>query len=242
MKKAVFYSIADEQNIGYANKMHNSLIKFHPDIPHFIFTEKDFGWIEDPKKFYRMYAIFGEKLSEEYELVIQIDADSIVCGSLDHILNDDSYEVGCVLNNNTIDPQLSIFLVPPEYYVNAGFLAVRSQRFWSWWAKLNYTPYFDSMQFVEQDILNLIVHFGDLKTKVFDMSDKWHGLISKGLWHKFELRGDDIVLPATENVCREDKTIKIIHWAGGNTTKFNFRVSFKPEVVNRLEYLIGEAK
>jgi len=173
-------------------------------------------------------------------LVMQIDADCIVCGSLDHIINDESYEVGGVLNNNTIDPPVGIFLVPPEFYVNAGFLAVRSQRFWKWWNKLNYTPYFNQIQYVEQDMLNMIFHFGDLKTKIFDMSQNWHGLVSKGFWNKFEMKGDDIVLPEetdNENIKREEKAIKIIHWAGGNVPKFNFRISFKPEVVKRLQYL-----
>jgi len=245
MKPAVFYTLADEKNMEYALKMQNSLKKFHPDIPHIIYSDKDFWFTEDPKRLYRMYAVFGEELSKQYDLVMQIDADSIVTGSLDHIINDTTYEIGGVLNNNTIDPQISIFCIPPEYYINAGFLAVRSQRFWSWWNKLNYTPYFDNMQFVEQDMLNLIFHLGDLKTKIFDMSENWHGLIHKGLWGQFEMEGDNIVLPENleqEHIMREKKYIKIIHWAGGNVPKLNYQISFKPEVVKRLNYLVGDTK
>ena len=240
-----FYTIADAKNIGYANIMHNSLMKFHPDIPHFIFTGKDLEWTQDPKKFYRMYAKFGEQLSKEYELVMQIDADSIVTGSLDHIINDKTFEVGGVLNNNTIDPKINIFVIPPDVYINAGFIAVRSQRFWKWWNKLNYTTYFDMMQFVEQDTLNLIFHLGDLKSKIFDMSKNWHGLISKGLWNKLEMKGDEIVLPESlteDNVRREEKIIKIIHFAGGNVPKMNVDTYFRPEVVKRLKFLMEETK
>src|SRR3990167_5269435 len=162
MKPVVFYSIADNNNKKYADMMLNSLRKFHPDIPH---------------------VLIGQE-----ELDINIDADSIVTGDLNHIIEDTSYEVGGVLNNNLIDPPLGIFNIPPVFYLNAGFLAVRSPRFWSWWAKVNYTPFFDQFQYREQDVLNIIFHYGDLKTKIFDFSDKWHGLISKGQTSKMILR------------------------------------------------------
>ncbi len=179
MKPVVFYTIADDNNKKYADMMLNSLRKFHPDIPHVLIGQEELDKFADPQKFYRSYAIFGERLSKEYELVINIDADSIVTGDLNHIINDDSFEVGGVLNNNLIDPPLGIFNIPPAFYLNAGFLAVRSPRFWSWWAKLNYTPFFDQFQYREQDILNIIFYYGDLKTKIFDFSDKWHGLFIK---------------------------------------------------------------
>lgn len=242
-KPVVFYTIADDKNKEYADKMVNSLRKFHPDIPHVLFGQEELDKWADPSKFYRFYAIFGEQLSKEYELVINIDADSIVCGDLSHIIDDKSYEIGGVLNNNEIDPKITLFNIPYAFYLNAGFLAVRSERFWPWWAKMNYTAYFDQFQYREQDMLNIIFHYGDFKTKIFDFSDKWHGLIHKGYWNKFELRGDKIFLSAEEGVCDEDKEIKAIHWAGGNVpNKMNIHAYFKPAVVERLVYLMGDEK
>lgn len=236
-EKVCFFTVAyDETNKRYAKMMLNSLRKFHPDVDHHLFTEKEVNQIDDPNKAYRLYALFGRMLAEDYDLVIQIDADSIVTGSLQHIL-DDSYDLGCVLNNNRVDPKLSIYDVDPGLYVNAGFVAVRGKRVWDWWNKLNHSPYFDRHRFREQDMLNIMFNYGDLKSRIFDFSEYWHGLIHKGEWHKMVMRKDQLVLPKSAGVAQEDKIIKIIHWAGGNVPKMNFHVHFTPAVVKYLEGL-----
>lgn len=243
-KKVVIFTIAyDPVNMEYARKMINSLKKFHPDIPIMIFGEKEVNQVVDPSpdKLYRLYARFGEELSKEYELVINIDADSVVTGSLDHIINDKEYDIGCVLNNNLIDQKLTIWDIPWEGYVNAGFVAIRGERVWKWWNMLNQMPYFNRYQFREQDMLNIIAHYGDTNCKIFDYSSKWHGLVHKGQWPKFILKGDKIVLPKTEGVCEEDKEIVCIHWAGGRVpNKLNFDIYFQPEVVKRLKELTND--
>lgn len=240
MKPVTFFTVADDNNLKYAEMMMNSLKKFHPDIPCYLQGQKELDKIEDPQKFYRMYAQVGEKLAQEYELVINIDADSIVTGSLDHIINDKSYEIGSVLNNNLVDKPLTLWNVIPQFYVNCGLVAARSQRFWAWWNKLNFSHYFEQYQYREQDMFNIIFHYGDFKTKNFDYSDKWHGLVHKGQWGKFIMKGEEIVLPKTKGVCDGDKIIKIIHWAGGNVPKMNYRVYFNDEIVKRLDYLTGK--
>jgi hypothetical protein len=236
--KTCFFTIADNNNLKYANMAINSLKKFHPDIPHFLFGQEGIDKILDPHKFYRMYAQFGERLSKDYDLVCNLDADSIVTGSLDHIINDESFELGGVLNNNKIDPPISLFDIPSPLYINAGFVAVRSPRVWNWWNKLNFSSNFDKHQYREQDMLNIIFHYGDFRTKIFDFSEKWHGLIHKGQWNKFVLKDGQLILPKTEGICDEDKEIKIIHWAGGNVPKMNYHVYFTPEVVSYLDSLV----
>lgn len=239
-KKVCFFTVADDNNLEYANKMLNSLRKFHPDVPHHLEGQKELDKNGDPQKFYRTYSQVGERLSKEYELVINIDADSIVTGDLNHIIDDENYEIGGVLNNNKTDKPLMVWNVVPEYYINCGLVAARSERFWKWWNKLNFSAwFFSTYQYREQDMLNIIFYYGDFKTKIFDMGNKWHGLISKGAWHKFIVRDGQIILPKTEGVCKEDKIIKVIHYAGGNVKKMNFNVGFKPEIVTRLEELIS---
>lgn len=228
----------------YAQMMSNSLKKFHPDIPHHFITDKDVEPVlkADRNNGPRLYAMFGQQLSKEYELVINIDNDSIVTGDLNHIINDKSYDIGCVLNNNLVEPNLTVWDIDPNYYVNAGFVAIRGERPWKWWNKLNMSHWFTKYRFREQDMLNIMVYYGDLNAKVFDFSNKWHGLVSKGQWDKFILKDDKIILPKIEGVCGEDKEIKIIHFAGGSTPKMNYHVHFKEPVVKRLDYLVGETK
>ena len=237
MKPVCFFTIAGGgENERYAKMMANSLKKFHPDIPHII---KPFEAVHN----FRVYATVGKELAKEYDLVINIDNDSIVTGSLDHIINDDSYDVGGVLNNNLIDPKLAVWDTSPDVYINAGLVAIRGTRPWEWWNKLNYSSHWDKYKFREQDMLNIMFHYGDLRTKIFDHSDNWHGLIHKGQWDKFVMKGTEMVLPKTEGVCDKDKTIKCIHWAGGNSIpKMNYFVHFQKEVADRIHYLVGDKK
>lgn len=232
-KKVCFFTMASEgENMRYAKMCANSLKKFHPDVPHFI---KPFEALHN----FRIYALHGKELAKEYDLVINIDNDSIVTGSLDHIINDDSFDIGGVLNNNLIDPKLQLWDTPNEFYINCGFVAIRGERIWNWWDKLNHSIHWDKYQFREQDMLNIIFHYGDVKTKVFDHSNMWHGLIHKGQWGKVIMKGDEVILPKTEGVCNEDKIVKIIHWAGGQIPKMNYWTCFPKPVAERLHNLVG---
>lgn len=243
-KPVCFFTIAYGDNYikEYAQMMTNSLNKFHPDIPHVYFGDKEVQPLVrvDQNNKYRLYAMFGMQLAKEYELVINIDNDCIVTGDLNHIINDKSYDIGGVLNNNNVDPKLMVWDIEPAYYLNAGLVAIRGERPWNWWNKQNFSPGFTKYQFREQDILNIIAYYGDLTLKVFDYSDRWHGLVSKGSWDKFVLRDDKIIMPKTEGICGEDKEIKVIHWAGGPVPKMNYWVSFTKEVAERLDQLVHE--
>jgi len=225
--------------------MRNSLKKFHPDIPHIIIGKDKFEAAvrADPLNRLRTYALFGEPLSKEYDLVMGIDADCIVTGDLSHIIDDKTYDVGCVLNNNLVDPKLVVWDVSPDFYVNCGFMAIRGERPWSWWNKLNHGSWLPKYQFIEQDMLNIMVHYGDLNCKIFDLSNKWHGLINMGQWNKMVMRDGKLILPKTGGVCEEDKDIKIIHWAGGpSRKKMNYHVFFNKEVCKYLDYLTKDAE
>jgi hypothetical protein len=232
------------ENLMYAGMMVNSIKKFHHNIPVIVFSDEDVEKIKDPNKTFRMYATFGKELSKEYEAVIQIDSDSIITGSLNHIFDDHKTQLASPCNNNLIDPRLVIHDIPDQVYVNAGLVYARGERFWNWWDELNHRIYFQHYRFGEQDTLNLIFHYGDLKSKLmdFDYGNNWHGLIHKGQWHKFILRGKDIVLPKEDGVCDADKTIKVIHWAGGPVPKMNFHTYFREDVVKRLQELISDTE
>jgi len=243
-KPIVAFTIAygDPANLRYAGMMANSLKFFHPDLPLVIFTDDDVKKVDDPNKTFRLYAHFGKELAKSYEAVLQIDADSIVTGSLDHIFNDKSIQLACPLNNNKIDPLIVIHDIPPQVYVNAGLVFARGERFWNWWDELNHRMYFNSYRMGEQDTLNLIFHYGDIKSNLldFDCKPNWHGLVHKGQWHKFVIKDKELVLPKEDGICDEDKIIKVIHWAGGNVPKMNFHTYFKPEVVKRLIELTSD--
>jgi hypothetical protein len=106
------------------------------------------------------------------------------------------------------------------------------------------SAHFDKYQFREQDLLNILVFYGDYKVKFLDASDKFHGLASKGYWPMIKMKGDKLILPTNAEWPTDgDKEICVLHWAGGNMpNKMNYRLHFKPDVVKRLDYLVSDKK
>jgi hypothetical protein len=239
--KPVFFTIAgDPQNLHYAKMMEASLKRFHPDIPLVVFGENEIKETKDPAIFYRATPVFGRILLDKYDLAIKIDADSIVTGNLDHVLKDETYDMGNVLNWNRVDQQmyqfpLTVWDIPIEKYMNCGLVAMRSLKLVEHWLKLCYSEKFDHYRFREQDLMNILYWYGNYNVKCFDWTNNWHGIISKGEWMNLELAGNEIVLPPVNGYPDETKTIKVIHMAGGQIPdKMNIQKLFKGEVQKRL--------
>ena len=227
MKPRVMFTVADNNNLKWAKQLENTLRKFHSaeEIPFVIIGQEELDKWDDKAKFYRATPYYAKKFLEEYELVIKIDADSLITGTLDYIFQM-SYDVATVYNWNRVDPpvygEIGLATIRPLEYYNNGLVAMRSKEFVNQWLKLCYGPHFDRMPFREQGFLNVLAHYGEFKVlclddyfPVFGYS-AWHGLRSKGEWNKIELRNKELLLPKGDNGYPEmDKVIKVIHWAGG---------------------------
>jgi len=248
-KPKVFFTVADDKNMPYATKMINSLRKFHSEeeLPVVIYTEKEVG---DPTNFYRQKAMFARELINEYDLVIGADADQIITGPLDYLFEGD-YDMGGVLNFSRVDVQkygvVTTLDIAPQAYFNCGLVAMKSKQFVDhWWALCN-SYHFNNYQYREQDLMNIMIHYGHYKIKCFDHADPetgysaWHGLLSKGEWHRMILKDGKLVLPAGDDKYPDhDKEIKVMHFAGGqnNPEKMNYRLFCSEEVISHLDGLI----
>jgi len=244
-ERAVIFTIADKGNIDYAIKLKNSVQKFHPDVDFKIYGQGKLDKIKDPQKFYKATPLFARELIKEYDVVIKMDADSILLGDISHVINDRTYDVGTVLNNNSVTPHITIQGIPANYYVNCGFVAMRSKEFVdTWWDKCN-SFMFGHFQYREQDILNILAYFGPWQHKNFDSTTPfWHGLIANGHRMQFDLDQDNSVfvdIPlGGDTVMR--KFIKVYHAAGGNVVykqgqKLNFKLYFSEKVAEYMEQL-----
>ncbi len=247
MKIKVF-TIADKDNMVHAEKMINSFHKFHPDMDVKIYNEKDVG---DKVNYYRATPMFGRKLLKDYDLVLKLDADQIITGSLDYIFKGE-YDVGVVLNFNRVDQKtygiVTVFDIEPTAYVNCGLVAMRNKKFVEHWWRLCNSQHFMNLQYREQDLLNVMIHYGDYKINCFDFPDKvenyqaWHGLISKGEYNKMVMRDGKLILPKNEDKYPEvDKEIKVLHSAGGSNEKKvgdSYRLYFSEEVIKYIDGLI----
>jgi len=240
MKVAFFTIAGDPVNLEYTKMMEASLKRFYPDIPLILFGDKEIKETNDGQIFYRATPVFARILLDKYDLVIKIDADSVITGNLDHILNDETYDMGNVLNYNRIDQALYPFPltcldIPIERYMNCGFVALRSKKLVEHWLKLCYSEHFNHYRFREQDLMNILYYYGNYNVKCFDDGNNWHGIISKGEWLKLKMESQNIVLPPVPGYTQEPKTIKVIHMAGGQVPdKMNFNKLFTGDVLTRL--------
>jgi len=247
MKKIAF-TVYDGNNEKYAKKFIASLRKFHSEeeLPLVLIDENELLQIADPHKFYRMTPRIAKDLIEEYDLVIKFDCDQVVTGDLSELWKG-KFDVGVVNNSNprNLDhmnktgQKTSVWDIHPLAYVNCGLVVMQNKKFINHWWKLCNSPHFDNYQYREQDLLNIMVFYGDYKVKNMDAGDSFYGLASKGYWPNITLEGKVLKLKKNEEWPKDrDKTIRVIHWAGGNVSnKMHFRLNFKPEVAERLEWL-----
>lgn len=248
-----------EQNLKMLEGFNNSLHKLHPDLELRRFDNPN---PQDKAFWYRSKPIIAKQLMEEgYDLVIGADCDQIVTGDLSELWTGDDWDVAVVQNSNPKNLQehqdatgqvLTVLDINPLHYVNAGLVVMRSKEFVDHWYNLCMSYHFDTFQFREQDLLNILIHYGNYRVKFLDASDKWYGMILKShevkveLEHPIEVSADlQLDLPQTKLVIRQneswpvDETKQVMIWhRGGGANKPNHRTSFQPDVVQYLDQLI----
>lgn len=262
-KKQVAFTIADKANEWMVKLLRNSLRKFHTEeeLPLIHYNQKDMDIIRDPAKFYFATPYFLRYLIKEYDTVIKLDCDQIICGDLNHILYEAKYDVGTVYNWNRTDPLkyglVEMATIPFNEYYNNGFVAVRNEDFVKeWWAQCK-GRHFERMPFREQGLLNILTHYGRFRTVCFDDYDPafnysaWHGLRSKGEGMKMKVEFKEgskdykdakLMLPrGTDDYPERDKQIVAYHWAGGkDERKMHYRTLFPEDVISYFDWLVGE--
>jgi len=235
MKKPVcFFTFASDLYKPLAEKMINSFNKFYSDVPMFLFGQDEIDKaLEDGFKMGRLAPYFGSKLSKDFDLVVSIESDNIVCDKLPEIFDRD-FDVAMGLNNYEGLLGYRLPEVSEHTYLNTGIVASTSERFWELWKKLNLT-HADRYRFVEQDVVNNMLEFNDFSVKILDKDRVFYSSSIRRVWDQMEMRDDKIYCA--------DRLVRVIHWAGGNHNKFNWRErKFNPKVCDRLDYLISNEK
>lgn len=248
--KIIAFTIADEKNRPMADKMINSLHHFHPDIEVKVYGAEDIG---APENWYRQKPLFAKDLIKDYDLVLGLDCDQIITGSLDYLFTQE-YDVAVVQNYSRSDIReygpVGVHDIDPLKYFNCGVVAMQSKRFVDHWWALCTSYHFTAPQnqYREQDLLNILCHYGDYKVLNLDEYNPeldysaWHGLLSKGEWHRMELQDGKLILPkADDRYPERDKEIKVMHFAGGqgNQNKMKYRLYCSEEVIEYLDMLTG---
>jgi len=231
-EKIVFFTFVSD-NYYYpvgTFKMVNSFKRFHPDIDLVVFRQDmvDKVFKENPGiNFYNAKPVFAKLLTDKYDLVVNIDADSIILGRLEAVLSGD-YEVGSVSNYNDYENR-SIKNVTKKMFLNAGLVASRNPLFWDIWNDWNKN--LDAMKYTckENDILNLVWYndstIKKMKRKVFDKNKDYYGVKSLN-------REPEFVIDRNRVMCRGEQVFIYHHAKGGVLPKLQFEtMGFPPEVV-----------
>lgn len=227
---------------------------WHPEIPFVVFSTKDIKEAFDKNKYLNWNNLiphFCNKLADKYDLVVHIDADSLITGPLDELLKGD-YEVAAARNNNDIrfaghlnwGCSLPAYDITTAMYVNAGLVASTIKDFWDIWDNLNRSSHI--YPFGEQDILNILFYdCGERKfqCKVLDPVESnlhygvsaTYGQSKLQSWRYMEVKDNELYL--------NNKKVKVLHEAGGHQLpKMEVEKWVKPDVMKYLFGITGREK
>lgn len=234
LRKVAFTAVSDTHY--YPEGTHifiNSFKRFHPDIDLVVFRQdvvdklfklKDINW-------YQAKPFFAELLMDQYDLVVNMDADHVITGRLAEIFDNVDYDVAMPWNYNLYE-NASFENITEKMYLQAGIVASTKKEFWMEWQKANR----DAMKYPrkENDIVNLLIYNGMpyLKLKILDEKKDYYGCKSLGQELRFRVENDQLML--------NGERVLAYHFArGGVFPKLDFlNMPFRDEVK---QWLIGLA-
>jgi lipopolysaccharide biosynthesis glycosyltransferase len=245
-KDKVLFVIASEDHMPMATRMIASLRKFHSaeELPVVIIGPEELkSRLIDPLFYYRATPIIASELFDQgYKTVIKIDADSIITGDLSESWSNGGVDASVVLNSNPREWkkfQYTIWDIQPFEYINNGYVVLKNKKFARHWMNLCLGPHFVPYQMKEQDMLNIMCHYGDYMVDLLESHNGLWGLSGKGYEAEMKVEKNKLVLPPTEDgYIRVTKDVKIYHFAGGNDPqKGNYHTKFSEETSKWLDNL-----
>jgi len=196
--------------------MINSFKRFHPDIDLIVFRQDTIDKLFKEKNinWYQAKPYLAELLMDDYDLVVNMDADHVITGRMTEVFDNVDYEVGLPWNFNDYE-NASFENITEKMYLQAGMVASTSKEFWLKWQIMNR----EAMKYLrkENDIVNLVIYnlMPELKLKIFDKEKDYYGCKALGREPEFYIEDDKLM-------CRNEQ-VKAYHFArGGLFPKLNF--------------------
>lgn len=233
MRTAFYTFVSDEYyyNAG-CHIMVNSFKKFHPDIPLYVYRQDKIDEMfkkHEGLNFYNAKPTFAKLLTDKYDLVVNIDCDTIVLDRLEPVLKGD-YEVGAAWNYNQYE-NASFENITEKMYLQAGLVASTKKEFWDEWEKANK----DAMKYIrkENDTLNKVVYGDGTKPKydlkIFDEEKDYIGCKSLNLEGRMYIKDDKVWLDG-------ERVLAYHHAKGADFPKLRFNtMGFTLEVVEHMQ-------
>lgn len=213
----------------------NSFKRFHPDIPLVVFRQKTVERVFREQRLNWVIAkpAFARMLVDEYELVVNMDADHVVTGYMERVFDAD-YDVGAPSNFNDFY-NTHYENITDQMYLQGGMVASRSPRFWELY-DFNVHAHYDHHGAHENHTLNMIWYncpeVVAMKRLVFDQDRDYYGCKSLNREHEFYIKDDRLW-------CRGERVLAYHHAKGaGAIPKLVFdRMNFSPPVKDWLKQI-----
>lgn len=233
-----FYTIVSDQYYYAAGtpKLINSFKHFHPDIDLIVFRQDmiDKVFKEQNITFFNAKPTFGKMLSLYFDLVVNIDADTVVLGRLNKILDGD-YDIACPWNYNDYE-NMSIENVKEDMFIQAGLVAVRNSKIWDIWKEANK----DALKYQAQEntVLNLLWYnhpeISKMKRVILDKEKDYYGCKSLNREREFYVKDNKVW-------CRDERVYLYHHAKGGGALpKLQYETMGFPTDVVRFMNFVSE--
>jgi len=231
--KTCFFTTYDENAKEMAQGMVNSVKHWYPDIdfiehviPHKEIPIGPNPGAFDVTNFCYAYLRKGLELFDEYQRIIYIDPDSVMCNLCPDLFDD--YELGVVRNNTYYEPD-GVKGSKGEFYINAGLSVCSSRDVWQERiAEFERRNNQGANPVNEQNALNWLFHNTTHKVKLLEFDDRSYGISSIFHYQKIDVRNGELYLPSNKKLC-------IFHAAGvywKTGTKINFEFIENEEARN----------
>jgi len=194
------FTIADSELTHHlADRVHRSFKTYHPAIPFFKFDTRDekeiLGEVRESScacKAFEIRPRLMSKLLDDYDGVIYLDADTVVCDRLEEFLKAD-FDVAGSLN------------IGEQVYLNAGVSACTSKEFCDEWTHLMYQPNAGKSN---QVYFNQLANTQRYNLKIVDAEKVYYNERSRPYWHKLKVCSDG-------RLRTNGRIVRVLHWAGG---------------------------
>jgi hypothetical protein len=228
-----------------AHKLAQSVKYFHPDIDFYCFGDQQLLQLFDMHpniNWNTVHPFVSYQLIDDYDMVVHFDADSMLVGRLEELLDPTNlqFDIIGVRNNNDFnkagkDNPITNPGTDPQKYLNAGLVATTSKKFIEHWMTAN-VKFGNEMPFQEQTVLNIIA--GDYEVKILDPIDSnvYYGISNLygtvthwDSWKSIEMVDEELTLAG--------KRVKVLHHGGGHgAVKLDFDL-FNSQVKQRLLHI-----
>lgn len=236
--RTVFFTIADtklQNNTNARNLDFDGFVKsfkrFHPEHELVVFDETHLKL--QGLNYYNAKASFGRMLSENYDLVVNVDADHYFFDRAHEILAGD-YDIACPANFNITDNLVGInvksgingasneqVLISVTDFLQGGLIASPNKQFWKHY-EYAVNKYYNKFVCFENDVLNLVAYLYPYEVKVLEGATHFR---EKGrtCWYGCSIIGREKDCYIQNNLIMLDGLpVKAYHFAhGGGKKKYN---------------------